>query len=296
MPDSTKHFDAPRPSGGAASVIALASAHAGVFVALLVVTTVVLFGTLAIPLADGLVAAMLAQAIEATPVVAVVDREATAADAEALGARIRSLPGVAGATWRGKDDALKALVARGLPSPEGRNPLPDTWALKIDAGAVLKQPETLEQRVDDARRALKALPGIDATRADDRWVAALDQRIGDWKRVRVGGAVMGFLILAVLAASGGFLAGRALSGDSAASARRVSVVALIVLLESMGGFLFVMAAAALADLRWNVQSSPLLQRVFEQPIVDDRIVGAVALVAILVVLGAAIASGAHRRR
>jgi cell division protein FtsX len=295
MPDSTKHFDAPRPSGSAASVVALVRSHAGVFVALLVVTTVVLFATLAIPIADALVAAMLAQAIEATPVVAILDRETPAAGAEALGARIRGLSGVAGATWRGKDDALKALVAKGLPPPEGRNPLPDIWALRIDAGAVLKQPETLEQRVDETRRALKALPGIDATRVDDRWVTALDERIGDWKRVRVGAAVVGFLILAVLAASGGFLAGRTLSGENAESARRVSVVALIVVLESMGGFLFVMAAAALADLRWNVQGSPLLQRVFEQPIVDDRVLAATALVAILAVLGVAFAWGAHRR-
>ncbi len=214
-----RRFDDPAPPSAVAVAARLATARWGAVLAFVVVATIAMFAVLAIVLARAGAAAMLAAAVAATPVVAVVSADAAPADVAALGDSMRALPGVASATPRPKDDALRTLVAAGLPPVEGRNPLPDLWIVIPDPGAIAASGRTVAEGLAALRAAVVKLAGVEAVRVDDRWVAAADAL-----QVRTAGALavatpavlaLAFLVLAATA----LLAGTSLGDPQRASSK-----------------------------------------------------------------------------
>jgi hypothetical protein len=286
--DRTKHFDAPRPASPFTGALGLLKARWAVVSALVVALAIVGGAAFGLLFVDRLVTAGIEASVAATPVFVLLDTRATASEAEALGARIRALPGVADATLRTRDDALRALVATGLPAPDGRNPLPDVWTVR------LKTPPTggLSAALATLRSALAALPLVVATRVDERWVARLDQ----WMSASAASGPMvrpaGVALLLLLLASLGFVGGKAASAADnpsklvlAIAGTLVAAMALVIDALSIWaiGTFREPAAGMLIDTTWAT-------------IAGDGLVLAVAACVFLLVLAVTFAGSAPGNR
>lgn len=221
--ETAKHFDAPDPPSAVRLGLRLIGARWGAFVALACVTALLFVGVVGVFGAVAMSRAAYEAAIAATTAVVVLDPQAIPADAEATGARIRAIPGVASATFRSRDDALKDLAARGLPAPDGRNPLPDVWTLRLSA--VDGGPPG--ERVAAVTAAARDLPHVSAVRFDPRWGARLDDaERRDRGVVRpLAGAVLVALAMAVFCVA--FLGGGASAGAEEAASKSALAIAAV---------------------------------------------------------------------
>lgn len=166
-----------------------------------------------------------------SPMTVVVAASASRDDAQALGGRLRSLPGVADAAFRSKEAALAELAAAGLPTADRRNPLSDTWIVRVGP--------TSDKAFADGAAAVRdgaaALPSVDAVRVDAAWFARLDATSERWRTQGKPGVIAGLVLLAALQVAAWFLWARA--GEAGRRAARVSAALVVA---------FVVAAACAA--------------------------------------------------
>jgi hypothetical protein len=247
--DPTRHFDAPRPASSFAAAVDLLRANWGVAVALAGVTAVVLTIATAWFLFDACFSAAVDASVAATPISVLLKVQTSTAEAQALGARIVALPNVATAALRSKEDALKTLVAAGLPTPDGRNPLPDVWTVTVKPPLLNASRQSLTTFMAETRYLLGGLPAVESTAVDERWIAALDRWSLGRKQwgPKLAGAIL--LLLAVMSFSSAFLAGGALS-DAASLQKSASWLALAFISVSV----LLAAIVIVAAIAWTVQS------------------------------------------
>jgi hypothetical protein len=258
--DSTKHFDAPRPAFSLAAVDLLRS-NWGAALAMISVTTVALTIATAWFLFDAYYSATVDASIAATPISVLLKVQTPPVETQALGVRILALPNVATAVLRNKDDALKTLIAAGLPVSESRNPLPDVWVVGVKPTLLNASQQSLTTFIAETRYLLGGLPGVESTAVDERWVATLDrwsQARRQW-RPRIAGII--FLFLAVALFASAFLAGRTLGNPLAGSRKLDSLraLALVALFVILAAAIVTAAVVWIVQSRWNVGSGVPVQ-------------------------------------
>lgn len=282
--DSTKRFDAPLPPSTWADAVALVRARwsiAGAMVIAIAIVGALAFGLLFV---DRFATALVDASVGATAVFVSVDPRASASDAEALGDRIRSLPGVADAKLRTRDEALRSLVANGLPPPEGRNPLPDVWTVRPKADGGDGRFQTV---IDELRRALAALPLVESTKVDARWVERIDAGKAEVARGLVFGRSVGYTALGILLACMGSVGGQALTRGFSP---RMSVLAVAVTLIGVGGLVVDAILIWTANTSWNPQSGSVIEATWRAVCSGNAasiLSGAFAILLILFVFSAA---------
>ena len=120
--------------------------------------------------------------------------DATRAETDNLGARLRALPGVLDARLISRDDALAHLKAQpGMAevlAALNLNPLPDAWVLRLkNTGPVAYQEELARQ--------MRGMPGVEHVQIDTAWLRRMEALL---RLARTGLALLaGALGLAVIA-------------------------------------------------------------------------------------------------
>lgn len=264
--DSTKHFDAPRPASSFAAAVDLLRSNWGAALAMIGVTTVVLTIAAAWFLFDACFSATVDTSIAATPISVLLKVQTPPAETQALGARILAIPNVATAVLRSKDDALKTLVAAGLPASDSRNPLPDVWVVSVKPALLNASQQSLTTFIAETRYVLGGLPGVESTAVDERWITALDRWSQDRKQwgPKIAGII--FLFLAVTLFSSAFLAGRTLAGSGTASRETcgLSALAIVALVVMLAATIIVAASIWIVQSQWNVGLRALVEATLDQ--------------------------------
>jgi hypothetical protein len=286
--DPTKHFDAPRSASSFAAAVDLLRSNWGAALATIGVTTVILTIAAAWLLFDAGFSATVDASVAATPISVLLKVQAPPAETQALGARILAIPNIATAVLRSKDDALKTLLAAGLPTPDGRNPLPDVWVVTVKPPLLSASQQSLTTFIAETRYLLGGLPAVESTAVDERWITALDRWSQGRKKWGPKFATTIFLFLVVALFSTAFLTGRALADPvvprKPASWSALALVASVVMLAAT---IIVAVSIWIAQSRWNAGPGIPVEVTAAQLLSMQRdgllVVGAVAL--LILVLG-----------
>jgi hypothetical protein len=282
MSKSGRRFDAPHEPARGSVALRFVLSHWGVALALAWVLAVSLAAALGLVVFDRTNADSAAAAVRSVTIAAVVDPQASVADAKALGARLASIPDVGETVFRSKDEGLKALTVAGLPAPDGRNPLPDLWLMRIKPESVLATPRSLSDVLGNVRRAAAAQLQVSAVRVDDTLVAALEPSLR-YRRAFGPGLMWGGLgLIALLWAAAAYLAGSASSGRDSPGGLALALFTIVSALGAVS--VLVIAAIILASVA-NDLVDPTLQASVREALVDRRFAcGALPVVAWIVVL------------
>ena len=291
--DPSRHFDAPRTGSIAGAAAPLLRSRWQVFAALIVTVTILqamAFGLVGI---DAIGSARIDASFASVAIYVAAETEASAAEVDALGPLIRAVPGISGATLRSKDDAIKSLVANGLPPPDGRNPLADVWIVRMQAGS---EPNggSVATTWKEKRQALLPLPRVASVSTDERWVAALDRGVTRWRTQWPVALSGGLAVLALAGIGVAYLAGCGLATPSGSDTKRDTRVQVLAFVAALAGlvttvFAYVTAWLFLDRLSEALSATgwPFGQLFAMRPLLSGSIV--VALVLVLVgnfVLGA----------
>ncbi len=204
-------FDEDDASASAlAAAFRLVRSRPGTTIAAVALTVALTAVALAAAVATIAAPAALALAVPASPLTVFVSPQAARADAEALGSRLKSLPAVADATFRPKEEALAGLAAAGLPTTDHRNPLPDAWIVRLSTGSSFDG--SFVTLATATRDGIAGLANVDAVRVDGAWFQRLDAVAAQWRRY--GRPTLGatLLVAAVLQVAAWFLWSRAVGG------------------------------------------------------------------------------------
>lgn len=235
-------FDAPASSSSSQTSVfraagALCMARLSLVLAAFVPTVLALVGATLLLAIGVAVPAALRQAFVASPVLVFVAPAASRGDGEAIGKKLATLPDVVSATLRPKEDALATLVAAGLPAPtDGRNPLPDVWAVGLRGDGPLFMTEVVA-----ARDAITAIPGVDRVRFDEAWAGGLDRSVDAWARFGIAAMAGGLVSFAAVVFAVHGLFGRALAGSpfgevSVSPAMLLMIDVLVGLVSALAGY------------------------------------------------------------
>lgn len=104
---------------------------------------------------------------------------ATRADADALGSALRVLPAVANLRFIPREEALARVTtqagSRDLLVALNRNPLPDSWVVRISSAGTGPVERTATMPVVQALTArIRQLPSVDTVQIDSDWMARVD--------------------------------------------------------------------------------------------------------------------------
>jgi hypothetical protein len=222
---SHQHFDAPRSASALGSAMSLMWSNWRVLLALTATAALVELLAAGLLCLDAIGSRALDASVGSISILVVVDSQASQADVDALGPLIRAVPGIGEATFRPKDEAIKALVAKGLPPADGRNPLPDVWVGRFDAAATGAD-RSVVTAVAEARRLLGNLPHVESATADEAWVRAADRWVDHWRRARPFAWAGSLVVLSLILACAAFLAGCSLNEGGELSVRVLAFVAV----------------------------------------------------------------------
>ena len=208
----------PRPADQPPSAVRRASAILAeqplvVFCAVLVASLTACLALLASDAFRG-ASIFLNQMIGATKVVVFLDAHAPSQTVESIGARLKAIPGVSGASLKTKEDAFSAVEAApmGTLLASKEISLPDAWVLslrtQIHDGA--DDPRSLSAEVQRLQEMAGKLNGVQSIRFDRVWVGELDRWFSWFRNVTVMVSICLSGVLALLLIATFYLCLRAL--------------------------------------------------------------------------------------
>jgi cell division transport system permease protein len=107
--------------------------------------------------------------------------DAGRADAQAVGAALRAMPGVSDARFVAREDALTDLKQRpGMEAILGaltQNPLPDAWVVRL-AAPESSTPRDVVALQDHLAAQMRRLPKVDHVQVDSQWVERVEALLG----------------------------------------------------------------------------------------------------------------------
>lgn len=196
----------PRPAGPPTSAVKRASTILAeqFLVVFLVVFVTSLTACLALLALDAFQGAsiVLNQMIDATKVVVFLDPKMSSQNAESIGVRLKTMPGVGGLWLRTKEEAFTGIgdASMGIFSASKEIPFPDAWMLSLQM-KIRDRPDGLpslmwaaEQLQESAGRLL----GVQSVRFDRVWVAELDRWISLFREATIAVLIFIFCTLALL--------------------------------------------------------------------------------------------------